>query len=34
VADFLARARDFGAYWLKELAAAGDDLFARGCGWK
>jgi hypothetical protein len=34
VADFLVRAQSFASYWLKEYAAAGSDLFARGCGWK
>lgn len=33
VADFIKRARDFGAWWIKEITAAGDDLFERGCGW-
>jgi len=33
VADFLKRARDFGAWWLKEYTAAGGDPFGPGCGW-
>jgi len=34
VADFAMRARDQWKYWRQELSAAGDDLYARGCGWK
>ena len=33
VADFHARAGDFFATWTAELEAAGDDMWARGCGW-
>jgi hypothetical protein len=33
VADFVARARDWEAAWLSELAAADPDFFAQGCGW-
>ena len=33
VADFATRARDPWATWAAELKAAGDDLYARGCGW-
>jgi hypothetical protein len=33
LADFVARTQDFLGLWLEELQAAGDDLFARGCGW-
>lgn len=33
VADFVARARDFYGSWLEAYEAAGDDLFAAGCGW-
>ena len=33
IADFAKRARDQWNYWLKELEAAGDDLYKRGCGW-
>jgi len=33
VADFQARARDFGTSWAAEAELAGDDLWARGCGW-
>ncbi len=34
VADFRDRALDWKAAWLAELEAAGDDLWARGCGWE
>jgi hypothetical protein len=34
VADFMVRAKDFWTYWLQESKNAGEDLFARGCGWK
>lgn len=33
VADFAARAQDFWPMWTAEYDAAGDDLYARGCGW-
>lgn len=33
VADFQARALDFGASWAAEAGLAGDDYWARGCGW-
>ena len=33
VADFARRARDWQAAWAVEYEAAGDDLWARGCGW-
>ena len=33
VADFRNRAFDFYGTWLVELEAAGDDMWARGCGW-
>ena len=33
VADFVARASNFEETWAAEYLAAGDDLFARGCGW-
>jgi len=33
VADFVRRARDWEAAWAVEYEAAGDDLWARGCGW-
>jgi hypothetical protein len=33
IADFVARTQDFWTYWLDAYGAAGDDLFARGCGW-
>jgi len=33
VADFVARAKDWYASWLTEYQAAGDDLWAVGCGW-
>jgi len=33
VADFVARARDFYGSWLEAYLAAGDDVFATGCGW-
>ena len=33
VADFHGRASDFFATWTAELEAAGDDMWARGCGW-
>ncbi len=33
VADFVARAADFTGAWADEFAAAGDDLWAVGCGW-
>ena len=34
VADFAARAADWRAAWLVALEEAGDDLWARGCGWE
>ena len=34
VADFAARAQDWWAAWFREVAAAGTDYFARGCGWE
>lgn len=33
VADFAKRARDQWKFWVEEVEAAGDDLYARGCGW-
>lgn len=33
VADFVARTQDFWPMWAATLDAAGDDLYARGCGW-
>ncbi len=33
LADFAARTQDFWGYWSEAYEAAGDDLFARGCGW-
>lgn len=33
VADFAARTQDFWGYWSEAYDAAGDDMFARGCGW-
>ncbi len=33
IADFVARAREFWRYWFEEYGAAGDTLYARGCGW-
>lgn len=33
VADFAARTQDFWGYWSETYDAAGDDLYARGCGW-
>jgi hypothetical protein len=33
VADFVARANDFQASWLEAYDAAGDEVFAAGCGW-
>jgi hypothetical protein len=33
LADFIVRARNFEETWAAEYLAAGDDLFARGCGW-
>jgi hypothetical protein len=33
LADFAARTQDFWTYWVEAYAAAGDDLFERGCGW-
>ena len=33
VADFAARTQDFWGYWTAAYDAAGDDMFARGCGW-
>ncbi len=33
LADFAARTQDFWGYWLAAYEEAGDDLFARGCGW-
>ena len=33
VADFAARTQDFWGYWSEAYEAAGDDMFARGCGW-
>lgn len=33
VADFVTRARDFWETWYAEYQAAGDTLYARGCGW-
>lgn len=33
VADFVRRANDFWSTWLDALLAAGNDYFARGCGW-
>lgn len=31
--DLVTRAWDWYATWLAELEAAGDDMWARGCGW-
>lgn len=31
--DFAARTQDFWGNWNDAYAAAGDDLYARGCGW-
>jgi hypothetical protein len=33
VADLAARTQDFWPLWTEEYDAAGDDLYARGCGW-
>lgn len=33
IADFVARTQAFWAAWNEAYEAAGDDLFARGCGW-
>ena len=33
VDDFVVRANDWFDTWSDELAAAGDDMWARGCGW-
>ncbi len=33
LSEFIVRAKDWGPTWLEELKAAGDDLWARGCGW-
>lgn len=33
VADFVARTEDFFGMWLEAYEAAGDDVFAQGCGW-
>lgn len=33
VADFRARALDFYDAWLEAYQAAGEDVFAQGCGW-
>lgn len=33
VADFADRTQDFWGRWSEAYEAAGDDLFARGCGW-
>lgn len=33
VADFVMRTQDFWTAWSAAYDAAGDDLFARGCGW-
>jgi hypothetical protein len=33
VADFALHASDWLTYWLADYEAAGDDLWARGCGW-
>ena len=33
VADFVRRASDFWGTWFEQLAEAGDDFFAVGCGW-
>ena len=34
VADFAARAQNFWGTWFQELAENGQDIYARGCGWK
>ena len=34
VADFVCRAENFMAAWLKALQDAGQDLYKKGCGWK
>ncbi len=33
VADFATRAEDQWRYWAEAYGEAGDDFFARGCGW-
>lgn len=33
VADFVARTQDFWPLWAATLDEAGDDMYARGCGW-
>ncbi len=33
IADFVVRADYFWSSWFEAFDAAGDDLFARGCGW-
>lgn len=33
VADLVTRMADFAGTWADEAAAAGDDYWARGCGW-
>lgn len=33
LSDFAARTQDFWGTWNDAYAAAGDDLYARGCGW-
>lgn len=34
IADFVARTQDFWGTWRETFAAAGDDLYERGCGWE
>jgi hypothetical protein len=34
VAEFVRHAKDFWGTWNETYAAAGDDLYARGCGWQ
>jgi hypothetical protein len=33
LADFVARTEEFWDHWFRAYDEAGDDLFARGCGW-
>ena len=34
VAEFVRHAKDFWGTWNETYVAAGDDLYARGCGWQ
>jgi hypothetical protein len=34
IADFVRRGLDFWPTWFEELQNAGEDFFARGCGWE